>query len=92
MIMFKAIDEIFDYCGQAYDIEVSQIKPLQTILATPEKDIVMLKASLFFNEEETVAAYEQVRADLDADQWFMAGLDTADLVSVVATQMEKVRY
>ena len=51
----------------------------------------MLKASLFFNEEETVAAYEQVRADLDAHQWFMAGLDTAALVEVVATQMEKVR-
>ena len=37
------------------------------------------------NPEATAAAMEQIKADAEAGDWFMAGLDTAALIDVVAT-------
>ena len=37
------------------------------------------------NREATVTAMKQIKADAEAGDWFMAGLDTAALIDVIAT-------
>ena len=48
-------------------------------------ELEMLEESMMTNREATAAAMEKIKADAEADDWFMAGLDTATLIDIIAT-------
>ena len=78
------INEVFFPCSYGYNDEILVIKPYMSIYDSPLKDIDLFCESLTCNKEETMAALNQIAADMQAGKWFAAGVDTAALIDIVA--------
>ena len=75
-----------DICDPAVAVEFLKIDAFKAIYEAREEELEMLGESMMTNPEATTAAVEQLKADVEAGNWFMAGMDTAALIDVVVTQ------